>query len=52
MSDPIVLKTPLARIDLTACFAYIGERSLDSAHRFRLAAETTDHADPRLRGLG
>jgi toxin ParE1/3/4 len=41
MTDPIVLKTPQARIDLAGCYAYIGERSPAAAHRFRQAAERT-----------
>jgi toxin ParE1/3/4 len=65
MSEPIILKTPLARTDLASCRAYIGERNLDAAHRFRLAAEATFAAlasmpnagapyevtNPRLQGL-
>ncbi|GAC1320817.1 MAG: type II toxin-antitoxin system RelE/ParE family toxin [Isosphaeraceae bacterium] len=65
MTVGIVLKKPRARIDLAACYGYLGERSLDSARRFRLAAEATFSAlaatpgvgepyetdDPRLAGL-
>ena len=41
MSDPIILRKPLVRIDLAGCYAYIWERSPDAANRFRQAAETT-----------
>jgi toxin ParE1/3/4 len=65
VNGAIVLKTPLARIDLAGCYAYIGERNLDAAHRFRNAAEATfaalalspsigepyEIANPRLQGL-
>lgn len=65
MSEPIVRIRHLARIDLIGCYAYIGERNLDAAHRFRLAAEGTlaplakmprvglpyETANPRLTGL-
>src|SRR5262249_26257584 len=65
MNGPIILKTPLARIDLAACWAYIAERNLNAARRFRLAAEETfaalagmpnlgapyEVANPRLQGL-
>jgi len=65
MTEPILLKRPIARLDLAACYASIGERKPDMAHRFRLDAETTLAAlarnpglgepypvsDPRLRGL-
>lgn len=65
MSGTTVHKAPLARIDLIACYAYIGERNPDAAHRFRLAAEDTfkvlalspnigepyEVSNPRLQGL-
>jgi len=65
MSQPSILKTPLARLDLAACWAYIAERSPEAAHRFRLAAEATfdvlarmlqvgapyEVCNPRLQGL-
>jgi toxin ParE1/3/4 len=52
MNGVTVLKTPLARIDLAACYAYIGERSPDAAHRFRQAAEATFEALARTPGIG
>ena len=65
MNDPVILKKPAARIDLTGCYAYIGARNPDAARRFRLAAEATfaalacspgigapyEVANPRLQGL-
>lgn len=65
MNEGIVLKRPVARFDLAACYAYIGERNPDAARRFRLAAEATfatlaaspgigtpyEVANPRLAGL-
>lgn len=48
MNEPTILKTPLARIDLAACWAYIAERNPDTAHRFRLAAEVTFVAMARM----
>lgn len=41
MSDWKILKTPLARIDLIASWAYIGDRNSAAAYRFRVAAEET-----------
>jgi toxin ParE1/3/4 len=52
MTDPVILKKPAARIDLAACYAYIGERNPDSARRFRLAAESTVAALARTPGIG
>jgi toxin ParE1/3/4 len=52
MNDPVVSKKPAARIDLAACYAYIGERNHDAAHRFLLAAEATFAALARTPGIG
>jgi toxin ParE1/3/4 len=52
MNAPVVLKRPAARIDLAACYAYIGERNLDAARRFRLAAEATFVGLARMPGVG
>ena len=52
MTGPVILKTPAARIDLAACYAYIGERNPDAARRFRLAAEATFAALARTPGIG
>jgi toxin ParE1/3/4 len=52
MTDPVILKKPAARIDLAACYAYIGERNPDAARRFRLAAEATLAALARAPGIG
>jgi len=52
MSDPIVLKKPLVRIDLAGCYAYIADRSPDAANRFRQAAETTFAALAKSPGIG
>ena len=41
MSNAVVLKRPIARIDLAGCYAHIWERSPDAANRFRQAAEAT-----------
>ncbi len=52
MSEPIVLKKPLVRIDLAGCYAYIWERSPDAAGRFRQAAEATFTALAKSPGIG
>jgi toxin ParE1/3/4 len=52
MSDPIILKKPLVRIDLAGCYAYIAERSPDAASRFRPAAEATFAALAKTPGIG
>ena len=52
MNDRVVLKRPAARIDLAACYAYIGERNPNAARRFRLAAEATFAALARMPGTG
>jgi plasmid stabilization system protein ParE len=52
MSEGIVLKKPRARIDLAACYTYIGERSPEAARRFRLAAEATFDALASAPGIG
>jgi toxin ParE1/3/4 len=52
MSEPIVLKRPIARIDLAVCYGYLGERNPAMAHRFRLNAEATFAALARNPGLG
>ena len=52
MSDPIILRKPLVRIDLAGCYAYVWERSPDAANRFRQAAETTIAALARTPGIG
>jgi toxin ParE1/3/4 len=52
MTDPVILKKPAARIDLAACYAYIGERNPNAARRFRLAAEATFAALARSPGIG
>ena len=52
MNDPVIRKTPAARVDLAACYTYVGERSLDAARRFRLAAEATFAALARTPGIG
>ena len=52
MRDAIVLKKPRARIDLAGCYAYIGERNLEAAHRFRQAAEATFAALAHTPGIG
>ncbi len=52
MSNPIVLKSPMARADLASCHAYIGERSLEAAVRFRLAVEATFAALARMPNTG
>jgi toxin ParE1/3/4 len=41
MTDPVILKKPAARIDLAACYAYIGERNPDAARRSRVLSATT-----------
>ena len=51
-NEPIVLKRPAARIDLAAHYAYIGERNLKAAHRFRINAEMTLSALARTPGMG
>ena len=48
----MILKRPAARVDLAAHYAYIGERNLKAAHRFRLNAETTLSALARTPGMG
>lgn len=48
MTEPIILKTPLARVDLVACWAYIGQRNRDAADRFLEAAEATFAALARM----
>ena len=52
MSEPLILKRALARIDLAASWAYIAERNPEAAHRFRLAAETTFAALARMPKTG
>ena len=52
MTKPIILKRPIARLDLAACYASIAERKPGMAHRFRLDAETTFAALARNPGLG
>jgi toxin ParE1/3/4 len=52
MSDPIILKRPLVRIDLAGCYAYIAERSPDAASRFRRAAEATIVSLAKTPGIG
>jgi toxin ParE1/3/4 len=52
MNEPIILKKPIARIDLAVCYGYIGERNPGMAHRFRLNAEATFAALARNPGLG
>ena len=41
MNDPVILKRPVARIDLAACYAYISERNPVAARRFLVAAEAS-----------
>ena len=41
MSDAIVFKRPMARIDLAGCYAHIWERSPDAANRFHQAKKAT-----------
>ena len=50
MTDPLILKTFKARLDLAGCFAFIGEKNLDRASRFLQAAETTFAALARAPG--
>ena len=45
-------QTVRARIDLAGFYAYIGERSLESARRFRKAANETFVALARSPGIG
>jgi toxin ParE1/3/4 len=52
MNEGIVLKRPVARFDLAACYAYIGERNPDAASRFRMAAEATFAALAASPGIG
>jgi toxin ParE1/3/4 len=52
MNGATVLKTPSPDSTLAACYAYIGERNLDAAHRFRQAAEVTFEALARTPGIG
>jgi plasmid stabilization system protein ParE len=52
MNAPVILKRPAARIDMAACYAYIGERSPDAARRFRVAAESTLVGLARMPGIG
>ena len=52
MNDPLVVQRPAARVDLAVCYAYIGERNLGAAHRFRVNAETTFADLARSPGLG
>jgi toxin ParE1/3/4 len=52
MNGGIVLRTPLARVDLAGCYAYISERNPDGAHRFRLAAKATFEALAMTPGMG
>ena len=52
MIEPIILKRPAARIDLAAHYAFIGERNLTAAHRFRINAEATLNALARTPGMG
>jgi toxin ParE1/3/4 len=52
MSDAIVLKRPIVRIDLAGCYAHIWEHSPDSANRFRHAAEATLTALAKTPGIG
>jgi toxin ParE1/3/4 len=52
MTEPIILKKPIARIDLAVCYGYIGERNPAMAHRFRQNAEATFAALARNPGLG
>jgi toxin ParE1/3/4 len=52
MNDPIILKKPNARIDLAVNYAYIGDRNLEVAHRFRVNAEATFAALARNPGMG
>ena len=51
MSDAIVLKRPIVRIDLAGCYAHIWERSPDAANRFRQAAEATLTALAKTPGI-
>ena len=52
MSAAIVHLRPRARTDLAACYAYIGDRNPDAAHRFRQAAEVTMASLARMPGMG
>jgi plasmid stabilization system protein ParE len=52
MSEALVLKKPLARIDLAGCYAYIAERNPEAANRFRQAAEATFTALAKSPGTG
>jgi toxin ParE1/3/4 len=52
MSDAIVLKRSIVRIDLAGCYAHIWEDSPDAANRFRHAAEATLTALAKTPGLG
>ncbi len=52
MSDPIILKGPLDRIDLAGCYAHIWERSPNTANRFRQAAEASFAALAKSPGIG
>jgi toxin ParE1/3/4 len=52
MSDPVIVVKPRARLDFIACYAYIGERKLSAARRFRQAAEATLNAIAQMPGIG
>ena len=52
MTEPIVLKRPIARIDLAVCYGHLGERNPATAHRFRLNAEATFSKLASNPGLG
>jgi toxin ParE1/3/4 len=52
MNEPVIVKSPLARIDLAASYAYIGERNPGAARRFREAAEATFLALARMPNAG
>ncbi len=52
MNAAIVLRRPLVRVDLAGCFAYVGDRNLDAARRFLLAAEATFQALARMPRIG
>jgi hypothetical protein len=52
MNFPEALEKPAARIDLAACYVYIGERSPDATRRFHFAAEATPVRLARSSGSG
>jgi plasmid stabilization system protein ParE len=52
VSDAVVFKRPMVRIDLAGCYALIWERSPDAANRFHQAAEATLIGLAKTPGIG